>query len=1109
MPTQGVTKAGPVLGQPFLSTPKYYASQNQPAVIQRHVVADPNFSNHGGVGWAAPLASVVSFLVATYAGYLWQSRKHQSGLLVEPLAMASTAALTGLRPPTEAKNLWTLRYYTLLDLRSEQEQLGRSLRSGKYREILNIPLFNVRAGTQEPNPKWIEQVKAALPSADAKILVMCSDGRSRTQQAMDLLAAEGYRTVAGVQGGYNKWDMDLDRWLFPRSPGAQRSRASALVDPVEWKQWAAAVGRRAPVSSSFSSAPTSRNTAPPQYASVGSSSARPASPPPPPARPSGSPVSGTPSWNSPGSSIPKPSSWSAAPVSGSRPPPPSRSDAPPPGAYNDPAFQSQTLAAFPAKANATVEEARVLWEQGNYSILDLRSEMEGREGRIRSPNKGSVDIPMFHAKSSYDSVLGKKIVSQEPNTRLLEEVRSRFPDKNANIVVMCSDGTTRSSQALDLLAAEGYRNIVLMRGGYNRWDQVFDARLAQRTPAQQASKAEWLDDPIRWGTWSNLVGVQTPAQRTVTSSAAPAARTTRAVTPAGDHQDPAFQAATIAAFPAKANATVEEARVLWKLDGYSILDVRSEAEGRESGRIRGPNKGSIDIPMFNSQSVYDAALGRKVTTQEVNPRWLEEVKARFPNRGSKIIVMCSDGTTRSSQALDLLAAEGYRNLVLMRGGYNRWDQVYDAKLATRNPTQMAAKAEWLDDPVEWGKWSTMVGLKAPAQRTVSPSAAPATRTLRPVEAVGAYLDPAFQAATIAAFPAKANATVEEARVLWKQDGYSILDVRSEMEGRDGRIRGPNKGSIDIPMFNAKSSYDSVLGKKVVTQEPNPRWLEEVRARFPDKNSKLIVVCSDGTTRSSQALDILAGEGYRNLVLMRGGYNRWDQVFDVRLALRSPNQQAAKADWLDDPVEWGTWTTMVGIKVPSSRPVSAAAAPSARTVRQVQGDENYQDPAFQAATIAAFPAKGYATVDEARVLWKQGDHTLVDIRSDMEGRESGRVRGSNKGSVDIPLFNARSTYDSYARRKVVTAEPNREWLKKMNERFPDRDSKILLMCSDGSGRAPQAARLLSRDGYWNIAVMAGGYNAWDQRFDKRLQPRTPEARLAKELTLPDPVKWGQY
>jgi len=230
MPTQGVAKAGLVPVQPLLSTPKYHASQNQPAVVQRLIAADPNSSNHGGVAWAAPLASVVSFLVASYAGYLWQAHKHQSRLLPEPLAMASNAALIGLRPPIEAKNLWTLRYYTLLDIRSEEEQLGKTLRSGKYREILSIPLFIVRSGTQEPNPKWIEQVKAALPSADAKILVMCSDGRGPTQQAMDLLAAEGYRTVAGVQGGYNQWDIDLDRWLFPRSPGAQRSHATLNIN---------------------------------------------------------------------------------------------------------------------------------------------------------------------------------------------------------------------------------------------------------------------------------------------------------------------------------------------------------------------------------------------------------------------------------------------------------------------------------------------------------------------------------------------------------------------------------------------------------------------------------------------------------------------------------------------------------------------------------------------------------------------------------------------------------------------------------------------------------------------------------------------------------------
>lgn len=28
---------------------------------------------------------------------------------------------------------------------------------------------------------------------------------------------------------------------------------------------------------------------------------------------------------------------------------------------------------------------------------------------------------------------------------------------------------------------------------------------------------------------------------------------------------------------------------------------------------------------------------------------------------------------------------------------------------------------------------------------------------------------------------------------------SIVDLRSDLEGADGRIRGPNKGSVDIPM----------------------------------------------------------------------------------------------------------------------------------------------------------------------------------------------------------------------------------------------------------------------------------------------------------------------
>lgn len=42
-------------------------------------------------------------------------------------------------------------------------------------------------------------------------------------------------------------------------------------------------------------------------------------------------------------------------------------------------------------------------------------------------------------------------------------------------------------------------------------------------------------------------------------------------------------------------------------------------------------------------------------------------------------------------------------------------QHHPPSCGARALAQMAAKAEWLDDPVEWGKWSTMVGLKAPAR----------------------------------------------------------------------------------------------------------------------------------------------------------------------------------------------------------------------------------------------------------------------------------------------------------------------------------------------------------------------------------------------------------
>lgn len=42
------------------------------------------------------------------------------------------------------------------------------------------------------NGEWLDEVRAIFPRS-ARVIVMCADGGSRTQQALALLAAEGYR----------------------------------------------------------------------------------------------------------------------------------------------------------------------------------------------------------------------------------------------------------------------------------------------------------------------------------------------------------------------------------------------------------------------------------------------------------------------------------------------------------------------------------------------------------------------------------------------------------------------------------------------------------------------------------------------------------------------------------------------------------------------------------------------------------------------------------------------------------------------------------------------------------------------------------------------------
>lgn len=80
------------------------------------------------------------------------------------------------------------------------------------------------------------------------------------------------------------------------------------------------------------------------------------------------------------------------------------------------------------------------------------------------------------------------------------------------------------------------------------------------------------------------------------------------------------------------------------------------------------------------------------------------------------------------------------------------------------------------------------------------------------------------------------------------DGATVLDVREPQEYEQGAI----SGSIHIARGNLES---------------------QIEARITDKDKRIAVVCASGV-RSAFAAKTLAELGYRDVVSMKGGFNRW-------------------------------------------------------------------------------------------------------------------------------------------------------------------------------------------------------------------------------------------
>jgi len=108
-------------------------------------------------------------------------------------------------------------------------------------------------------------------------------------------------------------------------------------------------------------------------------------------------------------------------------------------------------------------------------------------------------------------------------------------------------------------------------------------------------------------------------------------------------------------------------------------------------------------------------------------------------------------------------------------------------------------------------------------------------------------------------------------------GYKWLDVRSAPEHDEEH---PTL-SVNIPIINAKRRFNSETKQREYIQTVNEDFIAQVEKKFPDKETKLIIGCSDGRLRSINALEALDEAGYTNIVGAKGGANGFMTLYDSK------------------------------------------------------------------------------------------------------------------------------------------------------------------------------------------------------------------------------------
>ena len=117
-----------------------------------------------------------------------------------------------------------------------------------------------------------------------------------------------------------------------------------------------------------------------------------------------------------------------------------------------------------------------------------------------------------------------------------------------------------------------------------------------------------------------------------------------------------------------------------------------------------------------------------------------------------------------------------------------------------------------------------------------------------------------------------NLEPKDAQVLLQgPEGWKYVDVRTEEEFREGHAAGA---------WNVPIAVRDRMGRMAL----NPDFVAVMRKHFP-ADARLVLGCASGG-RSQSACELLAGEGWTNLVNLANGF----------LGVRDPMGRVLRAGW---------------------------------------------------------------------------------------------------------------------------------------------------------------------------------------------------------------------